>query len=118
MTDWQGLLAGQPVQARQMLKKLLEGRLVFTPTDDGTAVEFRGTGVLDPVLSGIVDGDGLPKAGESRWSHMQERGSPSWRLPPILAGYRLSGTGARVGAYCDRPVFRRHFPCARKRSDA
>jgi site-specific DNA recombinase len=30
LTDWQGLLAGQPVQARQMLKKLLEGRLVFT----------------------------------------------------------------------------------------
>ena len=66
LTDWQGLLAGQPVQARQMLKKLLEGRLVFTPTADGTAVEFRGTGVLDPVLSGIVDGDGLPKASESR----------------------------------------------------
>jgi hypothetical protein len=69
LTDWQGLLAGQPVQARQMLKKLLEGRLVFTPTSDGAAVEFRGTGVLDPVLSGIVDGDGLPKAGGSRWSH-------------------------------------------------
>jgi hypothetical protein len=31
LTDWQGLLAGQPVQARQMLRKLLEGRLVFTP---------------------------------------------------------------------------------------
>ena len=36
---------------------------------DGTAVEFRGTGVLDPVLHGIVDGDGLPKASGSRWSH-------------------------------------------------
>jgi hypothetical protein len=65
----QGLLAGQPVQARQMLRKLLEGRLVFTPMADGTAVEFRGTGVLDPVLRGIVDGDGLPKASGSRWSH-------------------------------------------------
>ena len=69
LTDWQGLLAGQPVQARQMLRKLLEGRLVFTPMADGTAVEFRGTGVLDPVLRGIVDGDGLPKASGSRWSH-------------------------------------------------
>jgi hypothetical protein len=57
----------QPVQARQMLRKLLEGRLVFTPTADGTDVEFRGTGVLDPVLIGIVDGDGLPKASGSRW---------------------------------------------------
>jgi hypothetical protein len=69
LTDWQGLLAGQPVQARQMLKKLLEGRLVFTPTADSTTVEFRGTGVLDPVLSGIVDGDGVPKAGGSPRGH-------------------------------------------------
>ena len=74
LTDWQGLLAGQPVQARQMLRKLLEGRLVFTPMADGTAVEFRGTGVLDPVLRGIVDGDGLPKASGSRW-----RFEPRWR---------------------------------------
>ncbi len=49
-----------------MLRKLLEGRLVFTPMADGTAVEFRGTGVLDPVLRGIVDGDGLPKVSGSR----------------------------------------------------
>ena len=49
-----------------MLRKLLEGRLIFTPTEDGSAVEFRGTGVLDPVLSGIVDAGGLPKASGSR----------------------------------------------------
>ena len=52
-----------------MLRKLLEGRLVFTPMADGALVEFRGTGVLDPVLRGIVNGDGLPKASGSRWSH-------------------------------------------------
>jgi hypothetical protein len=79
LTDWQGLLAGQPVQARQMLRKLLEGRLVFTPMADGTAVEFRGTGVLDPVLRGIVDGDGLPKASGSRWSH-DRRSRGFWRF--------------------------------------
>jgi hypothetical protein len=73
LTDWQGLLAGQPVQARQILKKLLDGRLIFTPMADGTAVEFRGTGVLDPVLRGIVNGDGMPKASGSRWSHHRFR---------------------------------------------
>ena len=88
LTDWQGLLAGQPVQARQMLRKLLEGRLVFTPMADGTAVEFRGTGVLDPVLRGIVDGDGLPKASGSRWSH--HRSDAGFRsidrsAPPFVA---------------------------------
>jgi hypothetical protein len=84
LTDWQGLLAGQPVQARQMLRKLLEGRLVFTPTDDGTTVAFRGTGVLDPVLSGIVDAGGLPKASGSRWSHHRSD-----------AGLRIIGPSAR-----------------------
>jgi hypothetical protein len=43
------------------------------PTADGTAIEFRGTGVLDPVLRGIVDGDGMPKASGSRWSHHRFR---------------------------------------------
>jgi hypothetical protein len=52
-----------------MLRKLLEGRLVFTPTDDGTTVIFRGTGVLDPVLSGIVAGDGIPTANGSPRGH-------------------------------------------------
>jgi hypothetical protein len=46
---------------------------VFTPTADGTVIEFRGTGVLDPVLRGIVDGDGMPKATGSRWSHQRFR---------------------------------------------
>ena len=45
-----------------MLTKLLDGRLIFTPMADGTAVEFRA-GVLDPVLSGIVDAGGIPKTG-------------------------------------------------------
>jgi hypothetical protein len=47
LTDWQGLILGQPQHARQGLKKLLEGRLAFTPTADGTAVEFSGQGRLD-----------------------------------------------------------------------
>jgi hypothetical protein len=53
LTDWQGLLAGQPVQARQMLRKLLEGRLVFTPMADGTAVEFRGPGCSTRCSAGL-----------------------------------------------------------------
>jgi site-specific DNA recombinase len=93
LTDWQGLLAGQPVQARQMLRKLLEGRLVFTPMADGTAVEFRGTGVLDPVLRGIVDGDGLPKASGSSWSHHRR-----WDAPPLPR--------APAPSRCQEPRFR------------
>jgi hypothetical protein len=62
LTDWQGLIVGQPQHARQGLKKLLEGRLAFTPTEDGTAVEFSGQGRLDPILAGVTEAwDGLPK---------------------------------------------------------
>ena len=55
LTDWQGLILGQPQHARQGLKKLLEGRLAFTPTADGTAVEFSGDGRPDPVLTGVIE---------------------------------------------------------------
>jgi site-specific DNA recombinase len=62
LTDWQGLILGQPQHARQGLKKLLEGRLAFTPTEDGTAVEFSGQGRLDPILAGVTEAwTGLPK---------------------------------------------------------
>jgi site-specific DNA recombinase len=66
LTDWQGLILTHPQQARQGLKKLLEGRLAFTPTADGTAVEFSGQGRLDPILAGVIEAwNGLPKAGVS-----------------------------------------------------
>ena len=62
LTDWQGLILQHPPQARQGLKKLLEGRLAFTPTEDGTAVEFSGQGRLDPILAGVTEAwNGLPK---------------------------------------------------------
>ena len=43
-------------RARQILRKLLVGRLTFTPdTDDrGTFFEFKGQGSLGRVLEGLV----------------------------------------------------------------
>jgi hypothetical protein len=48
------LLAKQTPQARQILRKLLDGRLTFTPREDRASryYEFTGTGILDPVLTG------------------------------------------------------------------
>jgi hypothetical protein len=40
-----------------VLRKLLDGRLVFTPTTtaDGTPVyEFTGRGVLDPIVASVM----------------------------------------------------------------
>jgi hypothetical protein len=60
LRDWRALLQGTPEVAGQLLRKLIEGRLVFTPGEDaeGEYYSFEGKGRLMPVLQGIV---GLPK---------------------------------------------------------
>ncbi len=70
LADWRGLLGRHPQQARQILTKLLAGRLTFTPrleppatnpaeTRGERAYLFTGAGRLDAILSGVVD---LPTA--------------------------------------------------------
>jgi hypothetical protein len=56
LRDWQGLLEGEPAQARQVLRKLLVGRLVWTPTRDAAGVRYAYTASVsyDRVLAGIV----------------------------------------------------------------
>ncbi len=56
LTDWQGLLQRQPMQARQILRTLLVGRLVFTPQESevGGYYTFEGKVNLGRVLEGVV----------------------------------------------------------------
>jgi hypothetical protein len=56
LTDWRGVLHRQTTQARQILQKLLVGRLAFTPGSDteGRYYEFGGQGALDKLLTGII----------------------------------------------------------------
>jgi hypothetical protein len=56
LTDWQGLLERQPLQARQILKKLVEGRLIFDPFDDeaGIGYRIRGQATYGRLLSGVI----------------------------------------------------------------
>ena len=51
LADWQGLLQRHVPQARQILKKLLVGRLVFTPNKQGCT--FRGESPVDRILAGL-----------------------------------------------------------------
>jgi hypothetical protein len=51
--EWRGLLGRQVPVARQIVAKLLDGRLVFTPRDDRT-YEFRGRVSLGGLLQGTV----------------------------------------------------------------
>ena len=59
LTDCQGLLQRQTPEARQLLRNLLVGRLVFTPREDvnGRYYEFVGQGSISELLTGVV----LPK---------------------------------------------------------
>lgn len=56
LADWQGLLHRQPQQSGQILRKLLTGKLVFTPktSKDGQYYEFKGQGTLGEIIAGIV----------------------------------------------------------------
>ncbi len=59
LMDWQGLLQRQTAEARQILRRLLVGRLVFTPREDenGRYYEFAGQGSISELVCGVV----LPK---------------------------------------------------------
>jgi hypothetical protein len=58
LADWRGL-AGRHVGAtRQLLRKLLVGRITFTPEREGV-VRFRGEGTLAPII-GLLAIQGVP----------------------------------------------------------
>ena len=70
-------------EARQMLRTLLEGRLIFTPAQNGDAsvYEFSGQVALGRLLSGVV----LPKG------VVAPTGSDRFRLTvPIRGVLRLA----------------------------
>src|SRR5262249_24999326 len=53
LADWQGLLTRQVPVARQIIKKLLSGRLVFRRREDGS-YEFSGQATLGRVIAGLA----------------------------------------------------------------
>jgi hypothetical protein len=54
VADWRGILRRGPAMARQILRKIIPGKLALTPTDDG--VSFRGraawTGLFEDTVYG------------------------------------------------------------------
>ena len=54
LTDWQGLLTAEPVKARQVLRKLLVGRLVFHPDPDRGLYTFEGKASYGKLVAGTV----------------------------------------------------------------
>ncbi len=54
LTQWQGLLTRHVAQTRQILRKLLVGRLRFTFDAEAQTCEFTGQGMFDPILAGML----------------------------------------------------------------
>ena len=55
LMDWQTALHENVAQSQQALRKLLAGRLVFTPEPDG-GYTFTAEGRLDAVVAGRLPG--------------------------------------------------------------
>jgi hypothetical protein len=82
--EWQALLRKHAPIARQMVRKLVEGRIVFTKDREARRYTFLATGALANFFSGIV----CPQAVASPTGVVQE-----WTRPvpgEVPAG---SGTG-------------------------
>lgn len=56
LLNWQGLLRAEPAKARQMLRKLLNGRLIFDPHNSPEApyYQFKGEASYGRLLAGVV----------------------------------------------------------------
>jgi DNA invertase Pin-like site-specific DNA recombinase len=117
LTDWQGMLRDEPPQARQALRALLAGRLVFSPQErDGERFyAFKGPGTLTPVLAGIVGLD-VPKACGTGSGPLNQSDQ---RLPEVTAdarentGFELADPAqARVRLRAERTARRERGGCA------
>jgi hypothetical protein len=81
LRDWQGMLRGQLGQAQQVLRRLVVGRLVFTPQEGGF-YKFSGTGTVEPLLVGVV----------------RKLASPARLAPTHPNPYRVAGAVVRRAA--------------------
>src|SRR5262249_22698750 len=54
LADWQGLLAKQTVPAREILRSVLAGRLIFTPAPEERVYTFAGEASIGRLLTGAV----------------------------------------------------------------
>jgi hypothetical protein len=56
LADWRRLLRRHVSETRQILRKLIVGRLAFTPREGADArwYEFTGLGILGNVVSGLA----------------------------------------------------------------
>ena len=67
VADYRKLLRGHVPQMQQMLRRLIVGKLTFTPKLNGD-YEFAGRGTVRPLLSGVVRKLASPRGFATRWN--------------------------------------------------
>ena len=66
LKEWRGLLREHAPRARQMVRKLIEGRIVFTLDRKGLRYSYTATGTMANVFNGLVCPQGMASpAGQS-----------------------------------------------------
>lgn len=70
LTEWRGLLRSHIPQARQLVRKLIEGRIVFTPNAESRRYAYSIPGTLARFFNGLVDPQGMasPTGFETMWT--------------------------------------------------
>jgi site-specific DNA recombinase len=68
LDEWRDLLGAEPVKARQIVRKLVDGRLVFEPNAEQHLYTFKGTASYGRLLSGVVQNVVCPR-GDSNTRH-------------------------------------------------
>jgi hypothetical protein len=63
LTEWHGFLGRQPEIARQILRKLLTGRLVLNPDENARTYTVQGRASYGRLLEGIIRVGGLVPPG-------------------------------------------------------
>ena len=75
LADWRGLLRGNVAQSQAILRRLIKGRLTFTPDQAGNYT-FAGVGTVRPLLAGAIRNVASPN-GLAPFS-APNRAWPSW----------------------------------------
>src|SRR5207244_2019207 len=69
LADWRGLLRDELVKARQLLRKLVNGRIKFTPEPEQKRYRFEGRAVYGRLLEGVVGQNSWCPRGDSNTRH-------------------------------------------------
>ena len=67
LEEWRRLIRGSVTQGRMVLERVLVGRIVFTPREDGFGYDFKAQTRFDKLFTGIAHGITIPGFTSRDW---------------------------------------------------